>query len=146
LIWEEELLNDTLIIHLIHEYYPYSNKIKAKYKTSDLARKRYYGDYFEFYENGNSKVTGEFAKSDLGSFMVGNWIYYTESGEIENSYTFKLHKEFYDDGKIKLIGSLIESGNNFKIYQKHWKWIEFYENGQIKDQYNYEWGELIENE
>jgi antitoxin component YwqK of YwqJK toxin-antitoxin module len=109
--------------------------------TSDLARENCFGDYVEYYENGNLQVKGQCAKTDLGEFGTGKWTWYYESGAIEDSATYKLFEEKYSNGKTSLIGSLIYDSKTNE-WVRHGKWRSFYENGHGKVDFNYEWGEL----
>lgn len=144
LISEEELIDDSLLLHSIRTYYPFSHKLETKLFATGLGRDKYYGEYLEFYENGNPKIKGEFAKSILGSFRSGKWFWYNENGDIYDTASYKLFEEKYDNGETRIIGSLVYDEDS-KEWLRDGKWRTFSEEGYGKVDFIYEWGVLQEN-
>lgn len=117
----------------ITEYF-YSGKIKLQL-TSGLFDK-YYGEYIEYYENGNKKFYGLF---DDEGFKTGEWKWYNEDGSVDVTETYKKEVEQYTNGKTKSEGSYI-----FDDYTNEWKktgeWYYYKEDGEIDDILEYKFG------
>ena len=109
-----------------------------------------YGKYTEWYSNGQIKVDGKYHEPkefEAGGLLcyecapemrVGTWTWYERDGNIKSQSTYKADISYWDNGKIKTVGGLIEYNGE---WFKHGKWIfhEEDENWETEEK-KYEWG------
>lgn len=136
LITEEVQLGS--LKYKLTEYY-YSGKIKLQY-TSRMLVDYFFGDYIEYYENGNKKFHGIW---DDEGFKVGEWKWYNEDGSIDATEKYKKETKQYSNGKTKSKGSYI-----FDDYTNEWKktgeWYFFKDDGEIDETLEYKFGVVQE--
>ncbi len=127
--------NDSLISgtrHGSHKTYYQNGKLKS---ISNFHCGLRQGNYYDYYENGNLETQEFYFEDKLKSSQ-----YYNELGiiqETENieynfkktrNYKTKLHKEFYENGDLKIENTIVEEEND--IETEYYK--EYYQNGFLK--------------
>lgn len=112
------------------------------------------GEYFENYENGNTKVVGKYFdpyKNGIGTYLgnlcEGEWKYYDENGKLSKVETYKVIVEKWKNGKLKNVYSqLYDEGKGEWLIDG--PYFTFSENGGDKRENipYYVKGELKESE
>ena len=100
----------------------------------------YTGKVFDFYDNGQKKLDGNYRKG----LMNGKWTYYHQNGQKEREESYKdgeldgLSTTWHENGKKKLEGY-------FKDNKQGGLWTSWYENGQKEEEGTFKDGERIES-
>jgi len=110
------------------------------------------GAYRAFYENGNKKVSGQFATNEQVEYKSGNWTHWYENGNLKRIENFVLinhqsahlgdYLEFYENGQLKVKGVYdlknlsqghldVETGD-WDIANRVGEWKEYDINGKLK--------------
>lgn len=134
-------------------YYKGSDQKKEEYTTFMFLSNSYIGDYNQYYENGNKKVSGKlFDPFDsgidkyVGNIRDGEWKWYKENGELDSSEKYKAVIEYWQNGNIKHIYSQYLDLEENK-WLNHGRFYSYEENGEgIGEITEYEWGELKEED
>lgn len=123
----------------VKEYYEsYGTSIlKAEY-TSGVGN-FYYGSYKSYFKNGQLEVEGEF----IENLRTGDWKYYNIDGSIKGTVQYRIFKEKYPNGNLKIQGSqYLDKETNTWIKDGRWLYYEEYSNDYKKIE-EYEYGKLI---
>ena len=80
--------------------------------------------YISYFENGNTNLVMPMK----GDFIDGTMIAFDHNGTPEYSY-YKIHREYYENGELKIIGSLKFDEEDKKWY-KFGPWNEYNDKGQ----------------
>ena len=105
------------VISKVKKYYE-SGKLMNEYQVEGLNSYRI-GKYTSYYENGQINIAGNFYDGKEFMFMElknGRWEFYKENGGLIAIDTFRINKEYWENGKLKLVGSEIKQGDEwFKV-------------------------------
>jgi antitoxin component YwqK of YwqJK toxin-antitoxin module len=96
-------------------------------------------DTFTFYyENGKIGTIGVYEMDS----KKGDWKFYDETGKSKGIEKYRIHKEFYIDGEIK-----IQGGEAYDEIRNEWvkngRWFYSKENGDWNKVENWKWGEYL---
>ncbi|MFH1121456.1 MAG: hypothetical protein V1775_16680 [Bacteroidota bacterium] len=134
---QEDIQLEPLIFKSTEFYY--TGKIKLQY-TKLTIKDLYYGDYIEYYENGNKKFHGTY---DAKGFEVGEWKWYNQDGSINVIKKYKKEIEYYSNGKVKAEGSYIFDDNTNK-WERTGNWYFNTDDGKFNEMLEYKFGILQE--
>lgn len=133
LISEEKILDVTKFETKFETtiYYP-SGKVEQKF-TKHMLLDWFYGDFFEYYENGNIRFHGIYDDS----YRIGEWKWFNRDGSINHSEKYKKEVNKYSNGNTKSEGSYYfdEDENEWK---KDGEWAYYYEDGKYDKRIVYE--------
>ncbi|WP_178988265.1 DMP19 family protein [Winogradskyella schleiferi] len=128
---QEFNLRQDLIDGEFRSYYQNGNpKEKISYIRGEQT-----GVLEEYYENGNLKY--QVVKEPTKQMFQHKWYYENgnpkkiESKRIDDNESFGPYKEWYENGQ------LAEMGTDKSNYEREGEWVEFYKNGNKKDEAEY---------
>ena len=121
-------------------YYPFPDSGKIKYFYTENSILHWWSDSFvRYYINGKVEVAGKLSNDSRD----GIWRYYDETGKLTGTEKYRIHKEYYPTGKLKLsVGEFYDDTE--KTWVKHGRWIWWEENGEfpLRDE-KYKMGEVV---
>jgi hypothetical protein len=134
-------------------YYKSPTAKKEEYTTFMILNDIYIGNYTEYYENGNKKVSGKlFDPYDngidkyAGNIQDGQWNWCLENGELDSTEKYRIEITYWNNGNIKSIyGQYFDKEEN--KWLNHGDFYSYEETGEeIGKITKYEFGNIVENE
>jgi antitoxin component YwqK of YwqJK toxin-antitoxin module len=91
-----------------------------------------YGYYKAYFKNGQIHIDGDYENTN----RVGTWKYYDEFGNLKSTESYRVNKEYYPNGKIKIEGGeCLNSTSNTWIKHGYW-WYYNLEGDSVLKVYN----------
>lgn len=104
-LYRQNALN---IAHCTATQFKFIDKSKRKIALTKWSFEKFFGDYYQYYKNGNLCTTGKYSAS-LARTKIDNWKYYYPTGKIKK-------EEYYTSEGVK--------AGVWKIYNKKGKLIK----------------------
>lgn len=121
-------------------YYPFPDSGKIKYFYTENSILHWWSDSLvRYYINGKVEYVGKLSNDSKD----GIWRYYDETGKLTGTEKYRIHKEYYPTGKLKLSGGEFYDETE-NTWVKHGRWIWWEENGEfpLRDE-KYKMGEVV---
>ena len=126
-------------------FYEYSGKLEEEYTAGGIDKERLLGKFSTFYENGKTKIEGQF---DIGKYTynirVGTWKWFKSDGTLEATADYKVHIEQWSNGAMKIAGGYILDPNT-NTWEKTGEWRWYDEDGKSQTSKKYTMGTETED-
>lgn len=118
--------------------YPDSGIVRLRYTENSILH--WLSDTFvSYYNNGKIQAIGKMSNDSKD----GVWKYYDERGKLTGIESYRIHKEYYATGKLRLSGGEFYDEKT-EMWIKHGRWIWWQENGEFPQRdLKYELGEIV---